>query len=178
MASIDERLQAVLNSKAQRYADELLRRAREVLSNAAYRVTDELLNSVHVYWLPASGVNGPKIIFEFAEHGIFLDQRSPKWVKLPSIENLQGWVEAKGVDSFTNVSGYKNSNNLSEFKKAERIAWAIAKDKRRNDTWKRKRWKRDVLRDMLLRLNTELLQAFTMETEKIIADSIKGVLTT
>lgn len=175
MDIIDERLQAVLNAIAERYAQLIFNRAREILSNASIRVTDELLNSVKVTWLKANDNQPPRILFIFAEHGIFLDQRSPKWIKLPAIEKLKEWVEAKNLP-LTRIPGYKNgiAPGLSQAKKAERIAWAIAWDKRKNDTWKRKRWKRDVLRDQLLRLNQELQIVFARECAEIIADTIEN----
>ena len=178
MDVIDARLQVILNNMAERYAGELFQRAKNILSNATYRVTDELLNSVKVVWLKATESQGPRILFIFAEHGIFLDQRSPKWVKISNINKLIEWVEAKGIDKFKSIPGYKyGGSNLSADKKIKRVAFAIAMDKRKNDTWKRKRWKRDVLRDMLLRMNLELNEAFAIEVEKIIADSITGKLT-
>jgi hypothetical protein len=50
--------------------------------------------------------------------------------------------------------------------------WAIAKDKRKNDTFKRKPWRKKALSQVLKDMNRETLETYRKEVEDILAESI------
>lgn len=167
---IPKQTQEQLNQIAAKYARHLYDNVKRLFSTPAYRNTGELDESLKVHWTACTDNEPPVIVLEYADQGYFLGYRKPQWTRLPNIANLEKWAQTK---RFTTIPGYNGSSNLPEYKIQQRVAWAIAWDKRKNDTWKPKRWKKAAnLGQLLKQLNAETTQAYTHDIEKILADSI------
>lgn len=176
---IPKHIQEKLNAIAQARASELYERAREVLSQDQYVTTGELLNSLKISWFPASDQSPPRILLQYKLQGFLLGLSKMSWVKVPNIEKMNRWSENVTFDGA--VPGYKNgAPNLPPWKAKQRIVFAIAMNKRKNDTWKRKPWKGKgglEIGDLLKQINQETLQAWAKEVETAIAEGLsKGTI--
>ena len=136
-----------------------------------------LANTVHVSVTKATDYEPPVINLEFEEYGEFIGKRKMLWVKLPPIDKMVEFIKKKGIDVNNKVPGYKNgAPNLPEFKKIERIAWAIAKKKRKYNTFRRIPWKKESFPETLRKMNNETIEKFRDHIEQVIASSIeKGI---
>lgn len=161
--------QAQLNTLAERYAREMFRSTAEALKK--YDRSGRTSNSLKVTWLKSTDREPPRILLVFEKQAALFEVRRMSWVKIPDIENLSQWAESV---NFNSVPGYKNgvAGNLPPWKAKERIIWAIARDKRKNDTWKRKPWRRAALSDVLKQLNAATLEAYRKEVEETLAESL------
>jgi len=153
-------------------------RLRESLNQELliFKVTGELQGSVEVSVIPADFDEPPIITAEYEGYGEFIGKRKLLWVKVPPIEKLIQYVQDKNLTSKGRIPGYVgDAPNLSEFKKAERIAWAIAISKQKNDTFKRRPWKKKALPDVLNDLNRTVLAEFANEMAKYLGKQISNV---
>lgn len=168
---IPESVQQKLNDIAQQYGERLMQQVKVVFEK--YSNTGELVRSLKLEIKPATDRSAPVITLSYDEQGYFIGYRNPQWSKLPLIQELLQWASTK---TFQTIPGYKTSSSLPEFKKHERVIWAIAKDKLKNDTWKAKRWKREANVGKLIQdLNQDtLLQAYKREYQKILEAAIEG----
>lgn len=173
MTNLPEELHQKLNSLATRYASTLRRQVIRALQR--YNATGELINSIEVKVVPGHGDMGPQIQMTYEDHGDFLTKKKMLFVKVPPIEDMLAWMKARGTDT-TRVPGYTDGiiPAISEEKKRERIAWAIGIDKRMNDTWKRRDWKRKPIRELLQDLNQEIIRDYTTAVEREIAKNISN----
>lgn len=171
MTNLPEELHQKLNALASRYAGIL--KARVISALQRYTATGELINSIEVTITPGQGDMGPQIRMTYQDHGDYLTKKKMLFVKVPPIEDLKKWSEARG-HNLNRIPGYKEGSipGISDEKKRERIAWAIGIDKKMNDTWKRKAWKRKPISELLKELNEEILRGYREEIEKAIASSI------
>jgi len=166
--------QIKLDALASAYAARLLANVRQVFGQPQYSNSGELEDSVKVVTTRATETESPVIILTYADQGFFLGYKNPQWTKLPDINELIEWGEQRGLD-FGNIPGYTygTAPNLSDEKKVERIIWAIAKNKRREDTWKPKKWKNAAkLGDLLKNLNADTMKAYVTDVENLLAESI------
>jgi hypothetical protein len=172
---ISKQLQPILNELAEKYAAILLSQAKDVLSRAEFRATGELVNSLKVEIVPCTDQKSPLIVLRYADQGYYIGYKSPQWTKVPNLDKMKEW--AKTVEFNGPVPGYKDGSPLPPWKAKERIAAAIAYDKRKNDTWKAKPWKnrRGInLGELLGKLNTETLEAYTQEIESTLVKSLQS----
>jgi hypothetical protein len=171
---IPKATQIKLNKLAYDYADRLLLDVKGVLGLPGYRTTGELANSLAISVKEATDEEPPKIALTYADQGFYIGYKNPSWTKLPEIERLKDWVKSKSL-ALGDIPGYEygTAPALSVDQRATRIAWAIAKNKRREDTWKRKKWKNAAkLGDLLKELNSDSLKAYSMDIEEMLASAI------
>lgn len=170
---IPESVQHHLNDIAAEYGNRLLSQVKTVFEK--YSNSGALVQSLKLEIKKATATTAPVISLIYDEQGYFIGYKNPQWSKLPRIERLLEWAQTK---TFTRVSGVKNDSNLPEFKRREKVVWAIAKDKLKNDTWKPKRWKREANIGQLIRhLNADtILNGYKKEYQKILESAIEGTL--
>jgi hypothetical protein len=170
---ISARVQTLLNDIANRYGKQLLQQVERAMSR--YRRSGHLMESLELTIIRATDRESPRIVIIYADQGYFIGQRSPQWSQLPDMKNLQEW--AKHIDLKGPVSGYKNgvAPNLPPWKIQQRALWAIAFAKKKFDSHKPKRWKRDAkLPDLLSNLNEQTLKAFSAEIERVLTAELQG----
>lgn len=173
MANIPHEIQEKMNQVAYRYAGQFKSSVEAAI--AKFSLTGKLKSSVKVNVIKAQGDNPPVIEVDFEEYGELIGKKKILWTKLPPVDKLKEFVEKKGLANKGNIPGYAGAaDNLPEYKKVERIAWAIAKDKRKNDTHKPKRWKKEALPSVLRKLNAEVTEQFAAEVAKILAENISN----
>jgi hypothetical protein len=162
--------QAQLNTLAERYSREMFRSVDEALKK--YDRSGKTRASLKVTWLKSTDRQPPRILLIFERQAALFETRRMSWIKIPNIDQLTEWSE--GVNFSGKVPGYKNglAPDLPPWKAKQRIVWAIARDKRKNDTWKRKPWRRIALSDVLKELNRATLQAYKKEVEDTLAESL------
>lgn len=178
MAELEKDIQERMNNVAYRYAGRLRQNIKQVLSQPKYRASGMLESSIQVSVEEATGYKPPNINIQFVGYGDFIGKRKLLWTKVPPIEDLKVWVELRGRDDGSApVPGYKNgAPNLPSFKRAERIAYAIAVTKRRDDKFKRQPWKKESLPSVLKEMNAETYAQFGDHIEKLLAEAIsKGL---
>jgi hypothetical protein len=166
--------QAKLDDIANHYAEKLLADVKQVFSTPDYKNTSELFDSLKVTVTKATDTEAPVIVLTYADQGFFLGYKNPQWTKLPNIEKFLKWGNRRDLD-MNNIPGYAygSAPNLSEEQKVSRIVWAIAKNKRKEDTWKQKKWKNKAkLGDLLKLLNKDTLTSFAKDVEAILVKSI------
>ena len=112
--------------------------------------------SVVVEVVEGNATKGPTIVINVNDHVILLDKRKLQWTKLPDVQKLMEWAKTK----------------TSSDKDAKRLAWATAWDKRKNDTWKAKPWRKKSLGKVLRELNQMLLQAFDAAINEDLQEAI------
>lgn len=145
-----------MNGVAHHYQELIYRAVHSVLSEPRYRNTGAGVNSLKVEVIDGDANKGPQIIIAFDDHLIFLNQRKIEWIKLPVMKDLIAWAETK----------------TSSNREAVRMAWAVAWDKKKKDTWKPKLWRKRSLSTVLKEMNVLVLKAFD---EAIEEDFIKAV---
>lgn len=170
-APIPIEIQDRLNDLAANYAKYLYDRAMAILSQ--FKARGVLVDSLHVMWFKATDTEGPFIRLFYEEHGEYLNKRKMLWTKQPPVEELEEWAEGRNVIP-SYLPGYSTSAfaRMSNAYKRNRFAWAIAINKKNNDTWKSKQWKKKTLVQLLKDLNKEIITAYQQEAEKIIAESL------
>lgn len=164
-------VQQHLNEIAHRYGDRLMTQVKAVLEK--YQNTGALVQSLKLEIKPATDRSAPTISLIYEDQGYYIGYKNPQWTKQPNITKLLEWAQTK---TFTTIPGYSATSNLPEFKKRERVAWAIARDKLKNDTWKPKRWKREAnLGQLIKELNSDtILKAYKEEFQHILEAAIEG----
>lgn len=146
-----------LNDIAQRYKDVIHQAIHAVLSQDRYKNTGAGAASLIVDVIDGDSNKSPQITISFDDHLIFLDKRKMQWTKLPNMKKLLEWAETVKPDK----------------KEAERLAWAVAWDKKKNDTWKAKPWRKKSLSNVLKEMNDLLLNEFDAAINEDLMDAIK-----
>lgn len=126
-----------LNAIAHRYRDLIHRAISEVLNQDRYKNTGAGAASLTVDVVDGDANNSPRILISFDDHLIFLDKRKMQWTKLPQIKKLMEWAETVKPSKI----------------EAKKLAWAVAWDKKKNDTWKAKPWRKKSLSSVLKEMN-------------------------
>lgn len=171
--------QQKLDALAERYAARLLADVKAVLNTPQYKNSGELESSLKIIVIPSTELEAPKIILTYADQGFYLGYKSPQWTKIPNIDKLNKWAATKTFD-LGDIPGYEygTASRLPIEKQKERIVFAIAKNKRKEDTWKPRKWKKAArLGDLLSDLNVDTLSAYAKDIENLLADAIsKGTV--
>lgn len=174
---IDKGIQRAMDQEAANFALFLGDKIKSLFSAKRFTASGKLAQSVQVTYTKSTDSQLPVITLQYAIQGKFIDIKKMYWAHQPDVVKLIAWLQTGGkIGRFTNVPGYKNSSPTSQFKAVERVAWAIAMDKRKNDTWKAKAWKGKNLREALKVLNEETTKIWADYTAKRIADAIAGNL--
>ncbi len=176
MADLSKDIQDRMNNVAFRFAHELRLNVRSVLTSPEFRYMGGLAASARTRVQLASAYEPPVIILEFEDYGEFIGKRKLLFTEIAPIQNLTKWVQDRGLDDGSHpVPGYTNgAPNLPAYKRASRIAWAIAISKK-NETSKRlpKRWKRKALPQVLRDMNKETLRQFAWHIERLFKQSLE-----
>ena len=152
------RLVITLNEIAQRFAQLIHKSIVEVLSQPRYSNTGAGVDSIKVEIIAGNSTQSPSLNITFDDHLIMLNKSKIEWTRLPDMKNLMAWAETK----------------TSTLKEAKRLAWAVAWDKKKNDTWKPKLWRKKSLSQVLKDMNEQLLQAYDEAIEADLVDATKG----
>lgn len=146
-----------LNDVAHRYKNVIHQAIHDVLSQDRYKNTGAGAASLTVDVVDGDVNKAPQIRLTFDDYVIFLDKRRMQWTKLPNIQKLTEWAETVKPDR----------------KSAERLAWAVGWDKKNNDTWKSKPWRKKSLSKVLKEMNDLLLKEFDAAINEDLVDAIK-----
>lgn len=178
MVELSRDIQERMNNVAYHFVGRFRDNIKSVLSKDKYRSSGLLESSVKVTVKEATGYNPPVINIEVEEYGEFIGKRKLLFTKLPPIDELRKWVEREGLaDSSAPVPGYKNgAPKLPAFKRAERIAFAIAISKKK-ETDKRvpKKWKKESFPEVLKAMNAETLTGFAVHIERLFKESLENI---
>lgn len=147
-----------MNDIAHRYKDVIHQSIHAVLSEDRYKNTGAGAASLTVDVVDGDANKSPQIRISFDDHLIFLDKRKMQWTKLPNMGKLMEWAETVKPDK----------------KGAERLAWAVAWDKKKNDTWKAKPWRKKSLSNVLKEMNLLIKEAFDQVIEKDFQEAANG----
>jgi len=145
-----QRLINILNDIAHRHGAIIKKAIQDVLRGPKYANTGAGVESVTVEVVEGDASKSPNILITFDDHIKLLDKRKMQWTKLPDMKELLQWAATKRDDP----------------KKAEKLAWAVAWDKKKNDTWKAKPWRKKTLSQTLKQLNINVLAAFDQAIEE------------
>lgn len=146
-----------LNDIAQRYRDVIHQAIHDVLSQDRYKNTGAGAASLVVDVEDGDSNKAPVIRISFDDHLIFLDKRKMQWTKLPNMKKLLEWAETVKPDK----------------KEAARLAWAVAWDKKKNDTWKAKPWRKKSLSNVLKEMNALVKEAYDKAAAEDLTTSTK-----
>jgi len=145
MEGLTPDIQQSVDQQALIFAKYLEKKLLESIGKTRAALTGELRDSIRVTVRKSTAQDLSSIILEFNDYGRFVDMAKLFWSKQPPVDDIREFVEKIGLSKFKFIPGYKNSAPISQFKAAERIAWAIAKKKRVDWKHKRKKWKQDTL---------------------------------
>lgn len=166
-----QRLVNVLNTLAYKYKDIIERAIVAVLNQPKYKNTGAGAASLTVDVVDGDENKAPQILISFDDHILFLDKRKLQWTKQPSVTNLiEGWASNK---TFDKVPGYKSNAIVDPAKAAARVAWAVAIDKKKNDTWKAKPWRKKSLSNVLKEMNQMILEGFDRAIQEDLTQAVK-----
>jgi len=140
----------ILNGIANRYRPLIQKSIQDVLNQPRFRNTGAGVASVTVDVVPGDTNKAPTIKIDFDDHLIFLNQRKIQWTRLPDMKEMIAWAETKRSDE----------------KEARQLAWATAWDKKKNDTWKPKLWRKKSLSAVLKEMNVLILAEFDKAIEE------------
>jgi hypothetical protein len=147
-----------MNDIAQRYKDVIHQAIHDVLSQDRYKNTGAGVASLVVEVIDGDANKSPQIRISFDDHLILLDKRKMQWTKLPNMRKLLEWAETVKPDK----------------KQAKRLAWAVAWDKKNNDTWKGKPWRKKSLSNVLKEMNLMIKEAFDQALGKDFQEAANG----
>lgn len=133
-----------LNEIAHRYRELVHQAIHDVLSKPPYKNTGAGAASLTVDVVDGNAQKAPVIQISFDDHLIFLEKRKIEWTKLPNMKELTAWAETKRDNR----------------KEALKLAFAVAWDKRKNDTWKAKPWRKKSLSKVLKEMNALIIEEF------------------
>src|SRR5688572_5922178 len=119
-----QRLVNTLNEIATEYGQKIKQSVTEVLNK--YKNTGAGVSSVNIQITPGTDTKAPSIQITFDDHLIFLNKRRIEWTKLPDMKNMIAWAETKKSDPA----------------EAKRMAFGVAWNKLKFDTWKPKTWRK------------------------------------
>lgn len=148
--------------------NDIAHRYRDIIHQALHAALSSLKNtgagvaSLTVDVIDGDEQKSPEIQIRFDDHLIFLDKRGMQWTKQPDVKKLTAWAETK---SFSSIPGY-TVGKAPKFNTAERVAWAIAKDKKKNDSWKGKPWRKKSLSKVLKEMNALIIEAYNKAIEE------------
>lgn len=156
MESVD--LKIKLLDIAEEYRGKIERSIREVISQPKYRNSGAGLASL-VVEVVQMGDRDPVIQVTMDDHIFRLESRNLQWTQLPNMNKMLEWA----------------SHKTSDPKEIKKLAWSVAKDKQKNDTWKPKSWRRKALSSVLKEMNKQLLQEYTLVRQQELEKSAQGV---
>lgn len=145
-----DNLVRVLNSIAQAYRGKLEDNIKAVLNEGRYRNTGRGADSVTVAVVPGDSSKSPALVITMEDHVLILDKSKLQWTKLPLVNELLSWARTR----------------KSNEKEAKQLAWAVAWDKKNNDTWKPKKWRKKGIGTVLKEMNAQMLVEFEKAIEK------------
>ena len=151
------RLVDALNTIAHRYKDIIHRAIVDVLRQPRYMNTGAGAASVTVDVTDGDAEKSPVIQIVFDDHIKLLDKRKMQWTQLPDMKKLLEWAATKEQDPT----------------KAKKLAFAVAWDKKKNDTWKAKPWRKKSLGAVLKELNALVVAEFDKAIEADLVDATK-----
>lgn len=132
----------MLNTTARQYAPRLEASIKDVLDKT--KNTGRGLGSVKVQVKEGTANASPELIVTLDQYVLYLDSSKLQWTKLPPIRELLAWARTvKSTEA-----------------EAVQLAWATAWDKKKNDTWKPKKWRRKSFSSVLRDMNEDMLEAF------------------
>lgn len=172
-------LQKKLNEVAAKYTKLFQLAVRNEFNKERLKASGLLAQSVRARYESATAQTAPQIVIEYDNYGDYIGARRLIWTKSPPVDKLQEWIEDKG-DKFRMkvLPGYvqgRSSPGISRQKQTMRIAFAIAKKLRfRQRLTRRYKWRRASLPDVLRSMNFDIINAWTAETEQIIAEALMG----
>lgn len=146
-----------LNAIAYQYRDILRRSILDVLSR--YSNTGAGMASVAVEVIEGTSESSPQLVVKFDDHLVYLNKGRLQWTKLPDMRKLLQWAQTK----------------KSSEKEAVRLAWAVAWDKKKNDTWKPKRWRKKGIGPTLTEMNRRIFADYEAEIEAALNRATKTV---
>lgn len=146
----------VLNQIAEDYRGRMEASIKAVLSQARYTNTGRGVNSVTVSVVRGTTTSSPALIVKFDDYVTLLNNSKLEWTNLPNMKNLIAWAKTKKSDE----------------EEAKHLAYAVAWDKKKNDTWKPKKWRKKGLGQTLKEMNAEMLIAFDKAIEKDFQEGI------
>jgi hypothetical protein len=149
-----------LNAIAQEYRGKLEENIKSVLSEARYRNTGGGVDSVNVEVRPGDSNNSPALVIKIADHVLILNKSKMEWTNLPRVNELLKWARSR----------------KSNEKEAKKLAWAVAWDKKKNDTWKSKKWRKKGIGTVLREMNEELLIEFDKAKDKDFQEGIDAAM--
>lgn len=144
-----ERTVMKLNEIAHRYRGLIHQAIHDVITKNI-RNTGEAAASLTVDVIEGDRNRAPELVVSFVDYLIYFNHRRIEWTKLPNINKLTQWAETKVADKAA----------------ARRLAFAVAWDKQKNDTWKAKPWRRKGLSAVLKEMNQLVLDRFDQAIEE------------
>lgn len=144
-----------LNAIARQYQDILRKSILDVLSR--YTNTGAGAASLRVEVITGTADRSPQLVVRFDDHVLYMDKRRLQWTKLPDMREMLQWAQTK----------------KSNEKEAVKLAWAVAWDKKKNDTWKPKRWRKQGLGPALREMNQRILAAYEKDLEAALSKATK-----
>jgi hypothetical protein len=146
-----------LNEIAHRYRDLVHKAIHDVLSQPPYKNTGAGAASLTVDVIDGDQNKAPQIVIHFDDHLLFLDKRRMQWTKLPEMKELIAWAETKRTNK----------------EEAAQLAWATAWDKKKNDAWKSKPWRKKSLSKVLKEMNELIVAGFDQAIEEDLKQAAK-----
>lgn len=145
-----------LNNIAHEYRGKLEAAIKDVLSQGRYTNTGRGMQSVVVSVVPGTTSESPSLVVTLDDYVLMLDRSKMQWTKLPNVRNLLAWARAR----------------KSNEKEAKKLAWAVAWDKKKNDTWKPKKWRKKGFGETLIEMNAAMKKAFDGAINKDLQSAI------
>jgi len=137
-----------LNAIAHKYRDIIHKAVHDVL--VQIKNTGAGAASLTVDVVDGDTNNAPRIMIHFDDYLIYLDKRKMQWTRIPDVRKLLEW--AKTIKASP--------------REASRLAWSVAWDQVKNDTWKAKAWRKKSLSTVLKELNELVLSEFDKAIEE------------
>ncbi len=166
-----ENLVIKLNTIAHNYRNQVNRSLNAVLNQPKYKASGLGLASLHVDVIDGDANKSPVITIDIDQHMIYLGSRKLEWTKLPDVRNMMQWGKIKS-GTFTKVPGYKDGARVAPEIAAKRVVFAIAVDKKKNDTHRPKKWRGKGLSAVMKEMNREIKAAFERAIEEDLQHTI------
>lgn len=175
MKANPEMVREFVNETLQDWGVTVLQVLAEQIKKKKLVLSGELLDSLKFDTLKAAGDQTAKLFLLFQESGRIKDMKALTYKKQPPIKEIEAFVRKVGVAKFKYVPGYTSPGKRPTDDIAiRRIAWGIARHKKKVNTTKPKKWFSKTFYGMLNPLIDNLIEGYQDFAVSNIKEGING----
>lgn len=158
------------------WAVDFIANTRKTLKSRKARSSGELDRSFSYNVATTDAALVGEIVIMFSEYGRFIDMRRLNWRNQRPVNEIEEWVETKGVNKF--IQNYRKHNPGRKIPSGSQlinqVAWGIVRGKIKRQKTRRKSWYNKEGGKLIGRLKGQLLELYTEFGHQAILNTLKS----